>query len=193
MWHRVALVRTIVSEERIDSIIRVKKKKPAGNNVDSNYQLKQLDLKRELSTRTNFSCTKQHRGFAHDSGCTLVGAECRYWRDFQTQRLKNKSAATALITDLASMYTQMTLQWTSWRNPTERDDCEDTRQIILPDSKSNCFLCGYSLRSKVWPPLWSSGQSSWLLTQRSRVRFPALPDFLSSSGSGTGSTQPLWE
>jgi len=41
-----------------------------------------------------------------------------------------------------------------------------------------------------WPPLWSSGQSFWLLIQRSRVRSPALPDFLSSSGSGTGSTQP---
>jgi hypothetical protein len=27
---------------------------------------------------------------------------------------------------------------------------------------------------------------------RSWVRFPALPDFLSTSGSGTGSTQPLW-
>jgi hypothetical protein len=40
-------------------------------------------------------------------------------------------------------------------------------------------------------PLWSGGQSSWLLTQRSRVRFPTLPDFLSSSGSGMGSTQPL--
>ena len=39
-----------------------------------------------------------------------------------------------------------------------------------------------------WPPLWSSGQSFWLQIQRSRVRFPALPDFLSSSGSGTGST-----
>jgi hypothetical protein len=38
--------------------------------------------------------------------------------------------------------------------------------------------------------LWSSGQSSWPLIQRSRVRFPTLPDFLSSSGSGTGSTQP---
>jgi hypothetical protein len=38
--------------------------------------------------------------------------------------------------------------------------------------------------------LWSSGQSSCLLTQRSRVLFPALPDFLSSSGSGTGSNQP---
>jgi hypothetical protein len=31
--------------------------------------------------------------------------------------------------------------------------------------------------------------SSWLQIQRSRVPFPALPDFL-SSGSGTGSTQP---
>jgi len=41
-----------------------------------------------------------------------------------------------------------------------------------------------------WPPLWSSGQSFWLQIQRSRVRFPALPYFLSSSGSGTGSTQP---
>jgi hypothetical protein len=40
------------------------------------------------------------------------------------------------------------------------------------------------------PSLCSSGRSSWLLTQRSRVRFPALGDFLSSSGSITGSTQP---
>jgi hypothetical protein len=42
------------------------------------------------------------------------------------------------------------------------------------------------------PSLWSSGQSSWLLTQRSRVRFRPLPDFLSGNESGTGSTQPLW-
>ena len=40
------------------------------------------------------------------------------------------------------------------------------------------------------PPLWSSGQSFWPQIHRSRVRFPALPDFLSSSGSGTGPTQP---
>jgi hypothetical protein len=38
-------------------------------------------------------------------------------------------------------------------------------------------------------PRRSSGQSFWLQTQRPLVRFPALPDFLSSSGSGTGSTQ----
>jgi len=42
----------------------------------------------------------------------------------------------------------------------------------------------------VRPPLWSSGQSFWLQIRRSRVRSPAIPDFLSSSGSGTGSTQP---
>jgi hypothetical protein len=41
-----------------------------------------------------------------------------------------------------------------------------------------------------WPPLWSSGQSFWLQIQRSRVLFLALPDFLTSSGSGTGSAQP---
>jgi hypothetical protein len=35
------------------------------------------------------------------------------------------------------------------------------------------------------PPLWSRGQTSWLQIQRSRVRFPMLPDFLR-----TGSTQP---
>jgi hypothetical protein len=42
----------------------------------------------------------------------------------------------------------------------------------------------------MWPPLWPSGQNSWLQIQRSWVRFPELPDFLRSSGSGTGSTQP---
>ena len=34
--------------------------------------------------------------------------------------------------------------------------------------------------SNIRPPLWSSGQSFWLQIQRSRVRSPALPDFLSS-------------
>jgi hypothetical protein len=42
---------------------------------------------------------------------------------------------------------------------------------------------------RIWG-IWSSGQSSWLQIQSSRVRFPALPDFLRSSGSGKGSSQP---
>jgi hypothetical protein len=45
----------------------------------------------------------------------------------------------------------------------------------------------YTCRSR--PPLWSSGQSSWLQIQRFRVRFPALSDFLRRNGSGKGSTQ----
>jgi hypothetical protein len=48
-----------------------------------------------------------------------------------------------------------------------------------------CLFVNYILS-----PLWSSGQSSWLQIQGSRFRFPALPDFLRNSGSGTGSTQP---
>jgi hypothetical protein len=49
------------------------------------------------------------------------------------------------------------------------------------------FLLQYQVRL---PPLWSSGQNSWLQIQRSRVRFPVLPDFPRSSGSGAGSSQP---
>ena len=61
---------------------------------------------------------------------------------------------------------------------------------------ANALTCTLHRRAAIFyvlftvHPLWSSGQSFWLQIQRSRVRFPALPDFLSSSGSGTGSTQP---
>ena len=61
------------------------------------------------------------------------------------------------------------------------------------ESSSEDQFCSFGIVSGVprkRPPLWSSGQSFWLQIQRSRVRSPALPDFLSSSGSGTGSTQP---
>jgi hypothetical protein len=61
------------------------------------------------------------------------------------------------------------------------------------DSYSSCQRLSFLGCSQhcTGPLLCSSGQSSWLLTQRSRVRFPAIPDFLSSSGSGTVSTRPL--
>ena len=38
--------------------------------------------------------------------------------------------------------------------------------------------------------MWSSGQGFWLQIQRSRVRFPALPDFLRGIGPGTVYSQP---
>jgi hypothetical protein len=36
------------------------------------------------------------------------------------------------------------------------------------------------------PPLWFRGENSWLQTMRSRVRFPALQDFLRIIVSGRG-------
>jgi hypothetical protein len=41
-------------------------------------------------------------------------------------------------------------------------------------------------------PISTGEQAGWAKRNilRSRVRFPALPDFLRGSGSGTGSTQP---
>ena len=64
---------------------------------------------------------------------------------------------------------------------------------FIPKAAYSCYVCLYiyiSIYITVGPPLWSTGQSFWLQIQRSRVRFPALPDFLSGSGSGTGYTQP---
>jgi hypothetical protein len=52
-----------------------------------------------------------------------------------------------------------------------------------------CSVHSCMRNSTNWLPLWSRGQSSWLQIQRFWVRFPALPDFLRSSGSGLGSTQ----
>jgi len=69
--------------------------------------------------------------------------------------------------------------------------CPHFFKFLLPDQRlhivKNIYIYIYIYTG---PPLWSSGHSFWLQIQRSRVRFPALPDFLSSSGSGTGSTQP---
>jgi hypothetical protein len=63
----------------------------------------------------------------------------------------------------------------------------------LPPLFVSCLYKEESKDKGTWSssPLWSSGQSSWPQTLRSRVRFPAVSDFLSSSWSGTGSTQPL--
>ena len=65
--------------------------------------------------------------------------------------------------------------------------CRKLHSDQVHDLYCSPYTC---IRLGIRPPLWSSGQSFWLQIQRSRVRFPALADFLSSSGSGTGSTQP---
>ena len=67
-------------------------------------------------------------------------------------------------------------------------DSDLSNSDVLVQHSASVLLTLRRLMSYIY--LWSSGQSFWLQIQRSRVRFPALPDFLSSSGSGTGSTQP---
>ena len=42
--------------------------------------------------------------------------------------------------------------------------------------KTHTYL-GLEIQSALSLALWSSAQSFWLQIQRSRVRFPALPDF----------------
>jgi hypothetical protein len=62
--------------------------------------------------------------------------------------------------------------------------------ITLPMIIRRCFMSALQLYELIamfyplnsdgcysGPPLGSRDQSFWLLTQRSRVRFPALPDF----------------
>jgi hypothetical protein len=81
-------------------------------------------------------------------------------------------ASTISVTKIGKLGTTLVI------TSNQRTLLRNTRPI---DGSSNCGLnrlCGLVVKS------------SWLPTQRSRVRFPALPDFLSSSGSRTGSTQP---
>jgi hypothetical protein len=83
------------------------------------------------------------------------------------------------------------VQWIGAREPFDTF----LSQKCLNYVPKNMFFSAQHLVKKkylamYWPPLWFNGQSFWLQIQGSRVRFQALPDFLSSSGSGTGSTQP---
>jgi hypothetical protein len=52
-----------------------------------------------------------------------------------------------------------------------------------------CFKTGLDQAFRL-PSLWSNDHNSWLQIQRSWVRFPVLPNFMRSTESGTGSTQP---
>jgi hypothetical protein len=68
---------------------------------------------------------------------------------------------------------------------------KNVAKVFIDDTTASLLDNVYKLAKAYVSVVYeNNGQSSWLLTQRSRVRFPALPDFLHSRGSGTGSTQP---
>ena len=71
------------------------------------------------------------------------------------------------------------------------EPCVPVLSTSIPARRWSPFtIFFFLLRLNSFQINFSSLCSSWLQIQRSRVQFPALPDFLSSSGSGTGSTQP---
>jgi hypothetical protein len=63
--------------------------------------------------------------------------------------------------------------------------------FIRPDVSCKKLVDGFRLNFGllswiIFILAWSSGHNSWLQIQMCRVWFPALPNFLWSSGSGTG-------
>jgi hypothetical protein len=60
----------------------------------------------------------------------------------------------------------------------------DPRRLTILRASTACYEDSFTFLCVMY------GQSPWSQIQRSRVRFPTLPDFLASTGSGTGSTQP---
>ena len=91
------------------------------------------------------------------------------------------SLITSKINERCSVWTNVSLSLYARIFPT----------VLLALRPRFCCLLQYSvllciMRPKRFsgPPLWSSGRSFWLQIQRSRVRSPALPEFLSSSGWG---------
>jgi hypothetical protein len=63
------------------------------------------------------------------------------------------------------------------------------KAFFVLDSPSVTYVLGrYSRICLNRPPLWSNVQSSWLQIQSSRVRLPALPDFLRNSEVNWGNT-----
>jgi hypothetical protein len=62
-------------------------------------------------------------------------------------------------------------------------------QLFSTDGNHIPFFYRFNMFLLHGPPLRSNNKSSWPQSQRSRVRFPALSDFLRSSWSGTQSIQ----
>jgi hypothetical protein len=163
-WRRVALVRADVSEEHKVYIIRVETINELGTTlpVIGNWNT----LFELLATGNVASCSLD------DGGDTFLGSVVSY-------------KATRRHTPEYDILHNSRKDLKSYKLEHNHKSCSLRSKISILSWNDYCV--------RPWgPPLWSSSQSSWLLTQRSRVRFPTLPDFLSSSGSGTRSTQPLW-
>jgi hypothetical protein len=119
---------------------------------------------------------------------TRDSVQRRFWDRRATTSFSRTSSMNAIIIAASCIICLARVT-----NTTLHAVCEskgETPASQKPDSCPSHFTLIFSVVLQFRPPLWSSGQSSWLRIQRSPVRFTALQDFLRSSGSGTESTQP---
>ena len=112
---------------------------------------------------------------------------------YQWSRRWNDSIASLIFwgreESFALIGDRNTVSWVSCPKPSHFNSYCVPAVYFLPCGYNRLWWY-YTCEEAYGPPLWSSGQSFWLQLQRSWVRFPALPDFLSGSGSGMGYTQP---
>jgi hypothetical protein len=118
--------------------------------------------------------------------CLTNGYSQQIFAAVVVSRNRNLVFRESLLLQAPWVLTQSQKPLTTTRN--DLPMCRSVSSLLCQKSSEEKIFGCCNLRSD---RLWSSDQSSWLLNRRSRVRFPAIPDFLSSSGSGTGSTQPL--
>jgi hypothetical protein len=133
-----------------------------------------------------------------------VNAEALYWKSARVPSVRYTETTSTTVVSRRQGLLNRSLFFSTFRNtssvPVRTDGTnkvwhtvDETKLVpnvifrmkTMPKVK---FTSGIHITARL--PLRSSGQSFWLQIQRSWVRFPALPDFLRSSGSGTGSTQP---
>jgi hypothetical protein len=128
--------------------------------------------------------------FVNSSTCHSMMKRLFYVRFqvFTTVTMKNSSSGMWQRVDL--VWTNVSEQYIASNFKVDRSANEEPTWADGCSLQTAVISLYRRVSGTVWPPLRSSGQSFWLRIKRSRVRFPALPDFLSSSGSGTGSTQP---
>jgi len=137
-----------------------------------------LPTQQTTNTRFEYPCLQRHvnRRSQHSRG---LGHK---WHVLQDRYLLNTIVAISVWVSISkfSFTCHFDFHWCSiFFRP-------DHHQVYITcNTKRPIYIYIYIYIKR--PPLC---QSFWLQIQRSRVRSPTLPHFLSSSGSGTGSTQP---
>ena len=134
------------------------------------------NLETRLSTGCLFHLYSPPCSLSHSLGHSLMAAFCTRLR-VKFKREVIVRVGTVLLYFLPEVWqkrTSQTLYLSRYVVKGAMREMEDKilfRHVML-------LSATYKLRLNITrPPLWSSGQSFWLQIQRSRVRFPALPDF----------------